>query len=169
MPEEASSREIPGPLQTIGVLVFNEDKSKVLMVEHKATSGNPEGIFGLPAGRIQLGESPRDAAIRELKEETGLEIGDDDLESFEGGDFAEDILRGDGSLRRAQWKVYHAIAARGQLMESVETIPQWVELKTIEEWAGSDAKKDSSVGKNIMPNVRDAINNYLSTLNKRNE
>jgi len=37
------------------------------------------GLYGLPGGRLEIGESCEDCAIRELKEETGLDIAQEDL------------------------------------------------------------------------------------------
>ena len=50
------------------VLIFNQDK--ILTVSRK---DNPND-FGLPGGKVEPGETFIDAAIRETKEETGLDI-----------------------------------------------------------------------------------------------
>ena len=42
---------------------------RVLLVKWR----RPPGFYGLPGGRIEDGEEPHDAAVRELREETGLE------------------------------------------------------------------------------------------------
>ena len=49
------------------------------MVKHTESSNNPEGTYSLPGGRIEPGESPNDAAVREVFEETGLKIQSSDL------------------------------------------------------------------------------------------
>jgi 8-oxo-dGTP diphosphatase len=51
-------------------LIFNEDKSKVLGVSRKDDST----LFGLPGGKVDVGESTEEGMIREVKEETGLDI-----------------------------------------------------------------------------------------------
>ena len=52
---------------SIAVLAQN----KVLLVRRKRAPS--AGLWSLPGGKIEGGESPREAARRELKEETGLE------------------------------------------------------------------------------------------------
>jgi ADP-ribose pyrophosphatase YjhB (NUDIX family) len=43
--------------------------NRVLLVRWK----RPPGFYGLPGGHIEAGEEPHDAAVRELREEAGLE------------------------------------------------------------------------------------------------
>ena len=52
--------------KSCGAIIFNEDK--VLVV--KQTSG----FYGFPKGHVQIGETEKETAIREVKEETGLDI-----------------------------------------------------------------------------------------------
>jgi ADP-ribose pyrophosphatase YjhB (NUDIX family) len=58
------------PFVGIGAVVWREDK--VLLVKRK----NPptEGQWGLPGGKQQLGETIFAAAVREVREETGVDI-----------------------------------------------------------------------------------------------
>lgn len=46
------------------------DKGQVLLQKRSAT----EELWGFPGGAIELGESAEEAAIREVKEETGLDV-----------------------------------------------------------------------------------------------
>lgn len=57
--------------QPIGAccLVFNTE-GKVLLGKRKNAFG--AGLYGLPGGRIELGEKVSVTAVRELKEETGI-------------------------------------------------------------------------------------------------
>lgn len=64
------------------ILVFNEDTKKVILVKqfrypisHLVT----ENILEAVAGKIDAGETPKQAAIRELKEEIGYVISEDRL------------------------------------------------------------------------------------------
>ncbi|MFF8829302.1 NUDIX hydrolase [Streptomyces sp. NPDC015131] len=48
------------------------DQSRVLMVRRRISEG--ELMWQFPAGGIEAGESPEEAAVRETLEETGLEV-----------------------------------------------------------------------------------------------
>ena len=63
------SHDATGPISTVGALVWNSDRH-VLMVRTQKWSG----LWGIPGGKIKLGESSIDALKRELKEETNLDI-----------------------------------------------------------------------------------------------
>lgn len=57
------------PLATVGALVF-DDRGRGLFVRTPKWSG----LWGVPGGKIDRGESIREAVVREFREETGLEI-----------------------------------------------------------------------------------------------
>ncbi len=64
-------REYPSyPIVGVGVVVWKD--GLVLLIRR----GKPPraGTWSLPGGRQELGESVREAAIREVREETGIEI-----------------------------------------------------------------------------------------------
>ena len=52
--------------KSCGAIIFND--GKVLVV--KQTSG----FYGFPKGHVEIGETEKETAIREVKEETGLDI-----------------------------------------------------------------------------------------------
>lgn len=151
MPEDEIGKEIPGTMQTVGVVVFSEDNKKVLLVKHSQLANNPEGIYGLPGGQIELGESPKEAATRELFQETGLRAKEDNLEQFENIFFGSYIIRTKGgTLRHAQMRVFHCNAYEGELKGDEKTTPEWLEISELTRL-------------NKMPNVDLAINNYLNS------
>ena len=51
-----------------GGCLFN-DEGKVLLQKR-----GDSGKWGFPGGAIELGETPEETAVRELKEETGLDV-----------------------------------------------------------------------------------------------
>ncbi|HEY8966623.1 MAG TPA: HAD-IA family hydrolase [Candidatus Methylacidiphilales bacterium] len=58
------------PVPTVGALVYNAE-GKVLMIETYKWSHH----WGIPGGKIKGGETALDAVRREVREETGLELG----------------------------------------------------------------------------------------------
>ncbi|MCS7098334.1 MAG: NUDIX hydrolase [Candidatus Methanomethyliaceae archaeon] len=69
-------REYPDrPIIGAGILVI--DNGKVLLI--KRGNDPNKGLWSIPGGMVRLGESPEEAAIREFKEETGLDAIIEDL------------------------------------------------------------------------------------------
>lgn len=65
------------PALSPAIIVLIHDKEKVLLVRSNSFRGN---YYGLVAGFVELGESIEEAVVREIKEETQLEI--EDLKYF---------------------------------------------------------------------------------------
>jgi ADP-ribose pyrophosphatase YjhB (NUDIX family) len=66
-------REIVGhrPLIFVGsVTVIVDDKGRLLLQQRKF----PNGVWGIPGGLMELGESTEEVARREVYEETGLKV-----------------------------------------------------------------------------------------------
>lgn len=59
------------PEPTVGVFIFNKTGEILLLKSHKWP-----GKYVVPGGHVELGERLEEAAIREAKEETGLDIYD---------------------------------------------------------------------------------------------
>lgn len=55
--------------------VINQN-DKLLMVQYIQVKGNPryEKTWGLPGGKVDIGDSPDDSLIKEVLEETGIRI-----------------------------------------------------------------------------------------------
>ena len=58
----------------VGVGVIIERNGQVLLL--KRTNVHGAGTWSTPGGHLEYGESPEECAIREVKEETGVNIGD---------------------------------------------------------------------------------------------
>jgi len=57
---------------TVGAIITNE-KNEILLIK-RGKYGKFQGYWGLPGGHIDYGEKAEHAVIREIKEETGLEL-----------------------------------------------------------------------------------------------
>ncbi len=64
-------REYPDrPIASVGAIILREDN--VLLVKRGVEPS--AGLWSIPGGAIELGETAQDALVREVKEETGLEV-----------------------------------------------------------------------------------------------
>jgi len=88
-------RRILNGSRRVRVILFNHNQSRVLLVK------NLLGLqrWSLPGGGIKTGESPAQAASRELKEELGLDLNEGDFELIDNFDHAEPAARSD-------WRAY---------------------------------------------------------------
>jgi len=55
----------------VAILIFNDD-GDLLLGKRKASHG--AGTWSVPGGHIDFGETPEEACIREVREETGLNL-----------------------------------------------------------------------------------------------
>ncbi|MGH3854192.1 MAG: NUDIX domain-containing protein [Pseudonocardiaceae bacterium] len=58
----------------VAVHVILADTEGRVLLMRRAGSGYADGQLGLPAGHVDLGETPTDCAIREVGEELGIEL-----------------------------------------------------------------------------------------------
>jgi len=65
------SRVIRPLFQVFGAAVILNSDNKILLVKSTYQRSHP---WGLPGGSLEYGESPEDAVIREIWEETGLNV-----------------------------------------------------------------------------------------------
>lgn len=133
-------------IPTVAVLILKDDQ--VLLVRHESQSEHKTGVYGLPGGKIQYNEREIAAAIRELKEETGLEATQEDLIGFPNNTYSAEIKRKDGSIHTFTMKIFICKDFSGMLRTSSETKPEWVILSKLDKY-------------NLLPNVKRAITDSL--------
>jgi 8-oxo-dGTP pyrophosphatase MutT (NUDIX family) len=107
--------------ESIGVFVFNR-KGRILLFERVIYPY----VFTIPAGHLEKGESLSEAALREVKEETGLQL--DSLELVAEEDFVGDSCKWGADNHR--WHLYKAIVdllVKVDINEEGHT-PRWVEI-----------------------------------------
>lgn len=76
------------PEVTVGVLIFDQEGKIFLMVSPKW-----QGKYSLPGGHIELGEKIEEAAKREIKEETGLDVFDIEFLMIQECIFSEEFYK----------------------------------------------------------------------------
>ena len=108
-----------------GGLVFNE-KNELLMIFRR-------GKWDLPKGKLDEAETIEDCAIREVKEETGLE--NVTLGNFAGITFHEyfEPRINDDVLKESHWYKMHAAGNQPLIPQTEEDIEiiEWVDTKHI--------------------------------------
>lgn len=57
-------------IKSVTTIIFRDDE--VLLIRNGVSSDHPTGKYGLPAGRVDDGETWEEAATRECFEESGL-------------------------------------------------------------------------------------------------
>ena len=66
------------PEPTVGALIFNPEGELLLVKSHKW-----KNKYVVPGGHVELGETLEEALLREIKEETGLDVYDIELVLFQ--------------------------------------------------------------------------------------
>ena len=93
--------EKPAPVECAGAVVRDEAGRLLLVRRGREPAA---GLWSLPGGRIEPGETAAEAAAREVREETGLEV--------EIGEVLITALVGDGAFRVQD---FSAVVVGGEL------------------------------------------------------
>lgn len=106
--------------------------NEVLLVEHGEAAHHLTGVWGLPGGTPEPGESLLDTAVREFTEETGLVPEKESMEQIPTI-FEADLPRKGGEILRTSWNVFVIRKYSGELKGTDETSPEWVEIDKMSE------------------------------------
>lgn len=129
-------------IHTAGILIIENER--VLLVRHTKNATHQTDLYGLPAGKIQPNETPIEAAIRELHEETGLTAIKPNLTQIHPVYTAK--IRQKNSTKQYTFTVFICHKYTGVPRASHETTPEWIHISQIDE-------------KNLLPNVAHIIQN----------
>jgi 8-oxo-dGTP pyrophosphatase MutT (NUDIX family) len=135
--EVATAIEKPdwlNPKDTVHAVLcyINKDGEYLLLLKSKGRFG--EGYWNAPGGKIEHGETPEDAAKREVLEETGLRVNELDEAGHLRFYFGENKIRAD-------WEVTVFVTSKfegGNLSESREGKLKWFQKDKLpydEMWA----------------------------------
>ncbi len=92
-----------------------DESGHVLMIER-----TDNGLWAIPGGAQDIGETTREAAVREVDEETGIQV---DVTGVVGiySDPRHVIAYDDGEVRQEFSIVFHAVPVGGKLRNSSES------------------------------------------------
>lgn len=95
--------------------------NKVVVIKYK--EGNKKvGYYDIPGGKIESGESAKKAAIREMKEETGIEVRN---LKYKGNMIIE------YPNRIYDFEIFISNDCEGQPQESEENMSKWIDIKEL--------------------------------------
>lgn len=106
------------PLILVGsVVIVRNEEGKILLQQRRS----PHGVWGLPGGLMELGESTEQVARREVYEETGLTLGTLSLmDVYSGEDQYSKVENGDEFY--VVTTVYHTQEYSGILRRNEESL-----------------------------------------------
>lgn len=115
-------------IPTSGVVCLHGDA--VLLLEPGPASQHQEQVWGLPAGRVEPGETPRQAAVRELAEEAGIVLAPERLIELPQR-YRAQLQRRDGHQLLMEWVVFAADQVTEPPYPTPEGLPHWVAFSAL--------------------------------------
>lgn len=119
-----SNLDLKGRIVT-GSLCYVVDAERVLLLKRR---NPPEiGLWSAPGGKMELGESPQQCVIREIREETGLTI-------------TNPLLRGIVTVYDTSWPIhwllfiFRADEFSGELLQTDEGELAWIPIHQFAEY-----------------------------------
>lgn len=125
-----SSRRLYPKKPLVGVGILIRDGDRYLLIKRAADPD--KGLWSIPGGMVEIGERTVDAAVREAKEETNL-----DVEVAEVLDVVDKIIRDEESRIKYHFVIvdYLAKFVGGELKASSDALDaRWVEADEFREY-----------------------------------
>jgi 8-oxo-dGTP diphosphatase len=123
----------PARVPCVGA-VIRDEAGRILLVKRGHEPG--KGLWSVPGGRVEPGETDAQAVVREVREETGLEV--------ECGPLLGAIERPGLAGTTLQISDYHAVVTGGELAAGDDAADVW--WVTPDEAAGLDGAGKLTVG-----------------------
>lgn len=140
-------------IETVGVLVFKDNFSKVLLVKENKKSSHITGVYGLPSGRLYQDQDKAECAVQELNEETGLTTTISDIVALPFH-YEAALERKDGPTRVFGLSTFYVKSYSGEISPREKTTPKWVAVEDLDSL-------------NLLPNVKLAIQDCLDFLESK--
>jgi 8-oxo-dGTP pyrophosphatase MutT (NUDIX family) len=129
-------------IEAAGGIVKNE-RGEILMIHRR-------GYWDLPKGKIDAGEQPEEAAVREVEEETGLN--NIKLGAYIGATYHTYYMYNMYAIKKTYW---YSMEANSELI----LVPQQEEDIELAQWMDND--KIFSILKDTYENIRNILTQYL--------
>jgi len=116
------------PVVGVGALIICD--GKILLEKRKGEPG--KGKWSVPGGLVELGERVEDAVIREVKEETGLDVAEPELI-----DVVDNIVRDEnGGVKYRFVIINYFVRLKGGEMRAADDAAElrWVPLREAEKY-----------------------------------
>lgn len=150
--ENYPTKEKEDIIATAGVIAFRG--SSILLVRHDPATSNVVGFYGIPGGKLELGETEQSAAVREFNEETGLSPQAESLSEFEGNYVTADVARKNKTTQKMGFRVFRLYDIPGEFKATAKTTPVWLSFQQVEK-----LEKQNMLAQNTFRLVKAAINN----------
>lgn len=111
---------------SVSALVVNE-KGQLLLVRRTINDSRP-GEWEFPGGGIEFGENPMDATIREVKEETGLDVNIAELTSVKSAVYGN----GNKQIFRIMYACMLTDINQEVVLSKEHSAYQWINISEIQ-------------------------------------
>lgn len=131
----------------VGAMVFNE-QGQVFLSQRGPKSRNERGTWEFPGGRVEFGESLKDAVAREFLEEYGMVIAVDDLLGLD-----DHILPDEGQHWVSPTYLAHHVSGEPRILEPEKcTAIGWFSLDDLPQPLSVITRHDIAIYKSRFPN-----------------
>lgn len=115
---------------TAGIAIIYDGQ---ILLAHPANGSWTRPIMGIPKGKIEVGEDILEAAVRETKEEIGIEIDPDKIKNSLN---TIDIYDKNGNFRNTLYYYEYRIDSLSEIDLENITVPKYQLQKEEIDWAG---------------------------------